>query len=77
MAEPKITIDENTVEKARVQASEEGTSVDALLRDYLEEYAGGGPAGAAGGDAEDTRRRTKRWRGFRSWRAYLDARRRL
>lgn len=40
MAELKITIDENTVEKARVRASEEGTSVDALLRDYLEEYAG-------------------------------------
>lgn len=40
MAELKITVDENTVEKARRRASEEGTSVDDLVRNYLEEYAG-------------------------------------
>jgi molybdenum-dependent DNA-binding transcriptional regulator ModE len=40
MANLTITVDESTVEKARRRASEEGTSVDALLREYLEEYAG-------------------------------------
>ena len=35
-----ITVDEETVKRARVRALEEGTSVNALLRDYLEDYAG-------------------------------------
>lgn len=40
MTELTITVDESTVEKAQKRALEEGTSVDALLRAYLEEYAG-------------------------------------
>ena len=35
-----ITIDEESLKKARVRALEEGTSVNALLRDFLESYAG-------------------------------------
>jgi hypothetical protein len=35
-----ITVDEETVKRARMRALEEGTSVNALLRDYLEDYAG-------------------------------------
>jgi hypothetical protein len=35
-----ITVDEETVKRARMRALEEGTSVNAVLRDYLEDYAG-------------------------------------
>jgi hypothetical protein len=35
-----ITVDVETVKRARMRALEEGTSVNALLRDYLEDYAG-------------------------------------
>ena len=36
-----ITVDEQTLKRARMRASEEGTtSVNAVLRDYLESYAG-------------------------------------
>jgi DNA invertase Pin-like site-specific DNA recombinase len=35
-----ITVDAQTLKRARVRALEEGTSVNAVLRDYLESYAG-------------------------------------
>ncbi len=35
-----ITVDEETVKRARMRALEEGTSVNAVLRDYLEDYSG-------------------------------------
>ena len=35
-----ITVDEESLKKARMRALQEGTSVNALLRDYLESYAG-------------------------------------
>ena len=40
MANLTITVDGETVKRARMRALEEGTSVNALLRDYLEDYAG-------------------------------------
>ena len=40
MANLTITVDEETVKRARIRALEEGTSVNALLRGYLEDYAG-------------------------------------
>ena len=40
MANLTITVDEETVKRARIRALEEGTSVNALLRSYLEDYAG-------------------------------------
>ncbi|MDP8901778.1 MAG: hypothetical protein M3N33_11690 [Actinomycetota bacterium] len=40
MANLTITVDEETVKRARIRALEEGTSVNALLRGYLEEYSG-------------------------------------
>lgn len=40
MAELRITVDEETLEHARVRARQEGTAVDAVMREYLEEYAG-------------------------------------
>jgi len=35
-----IAVDEQVLKKARIRALEEGTSVDALLRSYLERYVG-------------------------------------
>jgi hypothetical protein len=35
-----ITVDKETLKKARIRALEEDTSVNAVLREYLEEYAG-------------------------------------
>ncbi|MGH3145329.1 MAG: ribbon-helix-helix protein, CopG family, partial [Rubrobacter sp.] len=40
MANLTITVDEDTVKRARMRALEEGTSVNALLREYLEDYSG-------------------------------------
>jgi hypothetical protein len=35
-----ITVDDEVVRRARIRALEQGTSVNALLREYLESYAG-------------------------------------
>ena len=35
-----ITVDEQTLKRARMRALEEDTSVNAVLRNYLEEYSG-------------------------------------
>lgn len=40
MANLTIAVDERTLKRARMRALEEDTSVNAVLRAYLEEYAG-------------------------------------
>ncbi len=40
MANLTITVDEQVLKKARIRALEEDTSVNAVLRNYLEDYAG-------------------------------------
>lgn len=40
MANLTITVDERVLKRARVKALEQGTSVNAVLRSYLEQYAG-------------------------------------
>ncbi len=35
-----ITVDEHTLKRARMRALQEDTSVNAVLRSYLEEYSG-------------------------------------
>ena len=40
MANLTITVDETTLKRARIKALGQGTSVNALLREYLESYAG-------------------------------------
>jgi plasmid stability protein len=40
MANLTISIDEDLLKRARLRAIEQGTSVNAILRDYLEAYAG-------------------------------------
>jgi hypothetical protein len=42
-----LSIDDDVLRRARIRALERGQSVNALVRAYLEEFAGGGP-GAAG-----------------------------
>jgi hypothetical protein len=47
MVQLTIALDEETLEKARARAQERGTSLDDLLRGYLEAYvAGSGPSEA-------------------------------
>jgi len=50
MANLTISVDGDVLRMARVRALEHRTSVNAILRDYLERYAGSGPtaAGLAG-----------------------------
>lgn len=40
MANLTITVDDLLLKRARIRALEEGTSVNALLREYLERYTG-------------------------------------
>lgn len=47
MANLTITIDERLLKQARMRALEDGTSVNAVLRTYLERYAGVGDGDAA------------------------------
>jgi plasmid stability protein len=63
-----ITVDEESLKKARIRALQEGTSVNALLRDFLEAYAGvrAEQATAAENIAALSKKATSR-RGARSW----------
>jgi plasmid stability protein len=47
MANLKIVVDEQILQRARIRALQHGTSVNAILRDYLASFAGGDDAGAA------------------------------
>lgn len=40
MANLTVAIDDDVLKKARMRALDQGTSVNALLREYLEDYAG-------------------------------------
>ena len=37
---PKIVVDDETLKRARIRAIQENTSVNAVVRGYLREYAG-------------------------------------
>jgi hypothetical protein len=47
MANLTITVDKELLKRARIKAIEEGTSVNAVLRDHLERYVGIGTTEAA------------------------------
>lgn len=47
MANLTISIDDDVLRMARIRALEHRTSVNAILRDYLERYAGVGPTAVA------------------------------
>jgi hypothetical protein len=63
-----ITVDEESLKKARIRALQEGTSVNALLREFLDAYAGvrREQQEAAGRIAALSRSSTSR-RGGRTW----------
>jgi plasmid stability protein len=44
MANVTLAVDEDVLRRARIRALEQGTSVNALIRDYLESFAGKEPA---------------------------------
>jgi hypothetical protein len=44
MANVTLAVDEDVLRRARIRALEQGTSVNALIRDYLESFAGREPA---------------------------------
>lgn len=44
MANLTITVDDNVLRRARARAAEHGTSVNAILSDYLASFAGVGGA---------------------------------
>jgi hypothetical protein len=47
MANLTVTVDERTLRRARIRALEQGTSVNAVVGQYLERYAGTDPTAAA------------------------------
>ena len=47
MANLTLTIDDDVLKRARIRAIEEDTSVNAVVRDFLERYAGDDRSGAA------------------------------
>lgn len=58
MANLTITVDDRLLKQARMRALDDGTSVNALLRTYLERYAGSADTHAALGGFEQLARRT-------------------
>jgi plasmid stability protein len=43
-----LTVDDELLRKARIRALEQGTSVNALVREYLEQFAGSSASDAMG-----------------------------
>jgi hypothetical protein len=68
MANLTITVDEQVLKKARLRALEQGTSVNALLREYLDRYAGAASAHEEAVEGLIRLAKTARsGRGRRSW----------
>lgn len=68
MANLTITVDEESLKRARIRALEEGTSVNAVLRDFLESYAGAQRARRnAVSEILTLSRQARSWRGGRTW----------
>ncbi|HET9676308.1 MAG TPA: hypothetical protein VFP21_02250 [Solirubrobacterales bacterium] len=51
MSNLTITIDDEVLRRARVRAAEQDTSVNSILRDYLEAYAASGATWEQAADA--------------------------
>lgn len=68
MGNVTISLDDETLRRARRRALEEGTSVEALLREHLEAFAGGRPAREAAVETLlDLSHRAESRRGARNW----------
>ncbi|CAN5376074.1 hypothetical protein BH23GEM4_BH23GEM4_07050 [soil metagenome] len=63
-----IAIDEEVLKRARIRALQQGTTVNAVLRDFLEHYAGvSGEHAAAVRRILELARSTRAGRGERRW----------
>ena len=68
MANLTITTDDEVLKKARLRAMREGTSINAVLREFMESYAGvQHEQKLAAEDLLDLAAGTKARRGNRSW----------
>lgn len=68
MSNLTIAVDQAILRKARIRALEQGTSVNALLREYLEAYAGGSEKkDAAIRELIGLSKRSRSARGKRTW----------
>jgi hypothetical protein len=70
MTNVTITLDEEVLRRARIRALQQGTSVNRVLGDYLQAYAGASPTRAAVEQALDIARQTHAGSGpgGRTWR---------
>ncbi len=70
MANLTVTVDSQILRRARMKAIEHGTSVNAVVSQYLERYAGVGPTAAALSEFLELAGRTDAGSGpeGRSWR---------
>ena len=59
MTNVTVTVDEETLRRARIRALEQGTSVNKVLGDFLAAYAGRGQTSSAVLDAIETARRSR------------------
>ena len=59
MANLTITVDDEVLRRARIRALEQGTSVNALLREYLEAFARSSPLRRAVAEFLDLARASK------------------
>ena len=68
MANLTITVDEEVLKRARLKALEQGTSVNAMLRRHLEQYASGDAhRKAALATIREVSRRSRASRGKAKW----------
>ena len=67
MSNLTITIDDELLKRARMRALDQGTSVNALLRDYLTAYAGGEARVKATEELLASSRRARSARGAARW----------
>lgn len=68
MANLTVVIESDTLKRARMRALEEGTSVNAIVRDYLADYAGAkAQKEKAINDLLRLSKRAKAGRGNRRW----------
>lgn len=70
MANLTVTVDDHVLRRARVKAIEHGTSVNAVVGEYLERYAGAGQTASALGEFLELAQRVDAASGphGRSWR---------
>ena len=67
MANLTITLDDGLLKKARVRAAEHGTSVNAVLRDYMAAWAGATDRRRAVDSLLVRSKKAKSGRGKRRW----------